>query len=214
MIWGQLRPHTHLYFPLLKAFEKVPRSSFVSPNYRECCYYDADVPLCSSGEEMRFLLAPLTLGKLLSQINLKKLIQQEGQVLILSGGTGYSAALFGEMGINCFMIETQLELATQAQENLKSYPSVSIYNQYPDPDNFFDVIIMDGGAVQVISKRFLEYLTPSGYMLALYAQNDSLSQNFSMGQGVKILADQTQTVLFDVSASLNPEFKAPVEFEF
>ncbi len=216
MIWGQLRPHTHLYSLLLKAFENVNRSSFVPPNYREYCYNDADILLSSVAGGTKFLLAPSTLCKIISQINLEVLIQQKGQVLILSGGTGYSAALFGEMGINCNVIETQIDLAAQAKKNLESYPSVSVHEHLPDPNTSFpfDIILIDGGAAQIIPKNFLKYLTPTGYMLALYAQNDSFSKNFSMCRGIKILANQTQVVLFYASASINTEFKVSREFEF
>jgi protein-L-isoaspartate O-methyltransferase len=218
MMWGQLRPHVILPKLLKHALTKVPRSTFVPACYQECCYHDDNIPLREKHQKQRFLLAPLTLGKLFVHADLETISHKKA--LILWGGTGYSAALFGQMNIDCIMIENHIELADQATENLTLYPNVFVKSMpidlinYVLGEDFFDIIFIDGGAIESIPSSLLEKLTPTGFLLALQQQKAPCLDKLSLCWGVKISREGISSILFDVWAPVNQDFNAPSSFGF
>lgn len=224
MVWGQLSPHLHLSPLLLEAFKKVPRPTFVPSTYREYAYSDKDIPLFDNkgteSNKRKFLLSPLTSAKILSSINFEKLLQQKSHVLILSGGTGYTSALLGKIGVNCYVVETQPALREYAQINLKPYPSVSVFSSLEEVEaclpkfDFFEVTLFDGGSIESIPQSFFKYLTDSGYMLAILASFRSVSKSITLCQGVKISSDQQKTFLFDAIVPSNSDYKSLIQFKF
>ena len=218
MIWGQLRPHVIIPKTLKHAFSKVSRQMFVPASYRECCYQDDHIPLSDHSSKSRFLLAPLVLTQLLVNADLECITHKK--ILILCGGMGYSAALLGQMGADCLMIETNGQLADQARENLASYAKVFIetlsFGSLSDrlEGELFDVIFIDGGAVQSIPSFLLSRLMPKGFLLALQSEKKTDINEFCLCRGIKIFNSGSASVLFDVWAPLNHDFAFPSFFEF
>ncbi|RZI45361.1 hypothetical protein EQU50_07485 [Candidatus Finniella inopinata] len=218
MIWGQLRPHIILPKPLKHAFAKVPRPLFVPPSHQECCYHDDHIPLTEKGPHQRFLLSPLLLSKLLVHADLEMIAHKK--VLILSGGTGYSAALFGQMEADCLMVETNNDLADQARENLQSYTRVIVesspshlINELLD-EQLFDIIFIDGGAVQTIPQFLIVRLRPSGFLLALQSKHPSTTNELCLCYGMLVPHTGPASILFDAWAPLNQEFTDKPSFCF
>ena len=218
MIWGQLRPHIVMPKLLKQAFARVSRPAFVPPCYQECCYHDDPIPLNEKGNKQRFLLAPLTVAKLLVHVDFETIMDKK--VLILGGGTGYSTALLGQMDIDCIMIESCPELAAQATENLMSYPKVVVKSAPLDSidnvvsEDSFDIIFIDGGAAESIPQSLLNKLTPTGFLLALQQQTISSSAELSLCRGVKILATGNKSILFDAWVPVNQDFSTSIAFSF
>ena len=217
-MWGQLRAHVILPKLLKHALAKVPRSTFVPACYQECCYHDDNIPLREKDQKQRFLLAPLTLGKLFVHAGLETISYKKA--LILCGGTGYSSALFGQMNIDCIMIENHIELADHATENLTLYPRVFVKSMpidlinYVLGEDFFDIIFIDGGAIESIPSSLLAKLTPTGFLLALQQQKAPCLDELSLCWGVKVSREGTSSILFDVWAPVNQDFNIPSSFGF
>ncbi|MHB9879423.1 protein-L-isoaspartate O-methyltransferase family protein [Pacificimonas sp. ICDLI1SI03] len=99
MIDSQLRPNTVVDPALIKAFRSVPRERYVPAAMRSFAYHDEDIEIADG----RFLMEPLTLGRLLSAAR----VRAGERVLIIGGGTGYSAALLTEMGADVVLLEEE-----------------------------------------------------------------------------------------------------------
>lgn len=220
MIWHQLRPHMNLHPLLKKALEKVDRSLFVPSLYRECCYHDRDILLTSLEEEQKYLLSPSVLSKLLAQIDIAELIALKKKVLILSSRTGYSAALFGEMGIKCYTEEKNSNLSSQSIRNLEKYPNIifcspdleSSKNEISFNDSF-DVIVIDGGSIQELPVCLSNFLSAEGYILCLFQQDIPAPEGITFCQGTKVHKDYTKTRLFQAWASSNIDFLTCKKFK-
>jgi protein-L-isoaspartate O-methyltransferase len=218
MIWGQLNPHIHMPKLLRDAFANVSRLAFVPARYQESCYHDDHILLTEKDQKSRFLLSPLTLGKILVHADLETAVDKKA--LILCGGTGYSAALFGQMDIDCVMVEIRTDLADQATENLTRYSKISVragpfdtIDSILEADSF-DLILIDGGAIETIPPFLLDRLKPTGFILALQQQAVTCLDSLSLCWGVKIPKGGTQSILFDAGAPLNQDFTTLPSFHF
>ncbi|EMD82015.1 protein-L-isoaspartate O-methyltransferase family protein [Pacificimonas flava] len=99
MVDGQLRPNTVTEDRVVSAFRTVPREAFVPTEFRPFAYYDEDIEIAPG----RFLLEPLTLGRLLDRAN----IREGERTLVIGGGTGYSAALLAMLGANVVSLDSE-----------------------------------------------------------------------------------------------------------
>ena len=107
MVESQLRPQGVVDPLVVAAMAAVERERFVPDQSRPLAYVDRAVPLGGG----RFLAAPAVLGQLLTQMQ-----PERGQrALVVGAGTGYSAAVLAEMGLDVIGIESSPELAAQAR---------------------------------------------------------------------------------------------------
>jgi len=108
MVESQLRPQGVTDPAVLDAMGSVPREDFLPPETRPLAYVDRAVPM---GED-RYLPAPAVLGSLLAQM-----IPVRGQrALVIGGGTGYSAAVLGAIGLVVTALESSPQLAAIARQ--------------------------------------------------------------------------------------------------
>ncbi len=217
MIARQLQPHIMMPPILTKALGTVRRQPFVPALYRNHCHGDANIPLHNPGTP-RFLLAPLTLGRLLQRVALKTDQQQESKILILAGGKGYSTALTSEMGLISYLVENQSDLSQEASQNLKAYPNAQVYQRtdltagLPEHSPF-DIIFIDGGAVSEIPPELIKQLKENGFILALLKRSLVEAEKIALCWGVKLWANGTKEILFDGFAPMNQDFNKPVTFD-
>ncbi|MEM8825531.1 MAG: protein-L-isoaspartate O-methyltransferase [Pseudomonadota bacterium] len=109
MVDSQLRPNGVTDPALIAAFEGVDRDRFVPDARAAFAYHDEEIELAPG----RFLMAPMPLGKLLGAAD----IRPGERVLIIGGGTGYSAAICAGLGAVVTLVEEQ-EMADRAADAL------------------------------------------------------------------------------------------------
>ena len=106
MIDSQLRPEGVNDPAVIAAMRKVARERFVPEDVRPLAYMDRAVPLGNG----RFLPPAAPLGLLLTQ-----LAPQAGErALVVGAGTGYSAAVLTEIGLDVVAVESDEGLAKAA----------------------------------------------------------------------------------------------------
>jgi protein-L-isoaspartate(D-aspartate) O-methyltransferase len=107
MIDSQLRPQGVSDHAVVRAMSTVERERFVPADVRALAYIDRGVPLGGG----RFLSPPTMLGQLLTE-----LAPKPGQrALIVGAGTGYSAALLAEIGLEVVALESDPALIGMAR---------------------------------------------------------------------------------------------------
>lgn len=152
MVESQLRPQGVVDPAVTRAMASVPREQFVPEAVRPLAYVDRALALGGG----RFLPAPAVLGQLLTQM-----MPERGQrALVVGAGTGYSAAVIAEMGLDVVAVESSPELIAAARKlrvNLIEGPL-----EAGDPKGrSFDQILIDG-AVEVIPDPIIAQLADGG----------------------------------------------------
>src|SRR3982751_6684054 len=108
MVESQLRPEGVVDPAVVAAMGSVERERFVPEGVRSLAYVDRAIPLGDG----RFLSAPAALGQLLTQM-----MPERGQrALVVGAGTGYSAAVLAELGLDVVAVESSPELAAAARK--------------------------------------------------------------------------------------------------
>jgi len=106
MVESQLRPQGVTDRGVLDAMRTVPRENFLPSDTRLLAYVDRAVAI----GEGRFLPAPTVLGQLLTQM-----MPVAGQrALVIGAGTGYSAAVLSNIGLDVVAIESNAGLIAAA----------------------------------------------------------------------------------------------------
>ncbi len=205
MIQTQLSPHMVLPDFFIQALLSTPRQKFIPPLYRGHYTADRNFPLEQHANK-RFLLTPLTLTRLLFPLFSFK--DQSKKILLLAGGSGYSAALIHQLGFTIFFVENQDSLLTLAQQNLAAFDNISFYKKEDLKEGLpeegpFDCILVDGGALCEIPPLYVQQLSKEGFILALL-KGSSLSQDkVPLCQGIKQNIQGDKEILFDAFAPVN-----------
>lgn len=147
---------------VLKAMEKVERHKFVPAPVRSLSY--ADRPL------------PIGLGQTISQplivayMTEAACISKEGKVLEIGTGSGYQAAVLGEMAREVYTIEIIPELAESARRVLEElgYKNVHVkagngYQGWPEHGPFDAILVT--AAPDEIPKPLVDQLAVGGKMV-------------------------------------------------
>jgi protein-L-isoaspartate(D-aspartate) O-methyltransferase len=107
MVDAQLRPQGVNYPPVVEAMAAVKREDFVAPDARPVAYIDRTVPIGDG----RFMSGPLVLGTLLTEM-----VPVAGErALVVGCGTGYSAAVLKQIGLDVTGLESSPVLAERAR---------------------------------------------------------------------------------------------------
>jgi protein-L-isoaspartate(D-aspartate) O-methyltransferase len=152
MIETQLRPQGVSDPAVLEAMRVVERQRFLPSHTRPLAYVDRAVSLGDG----RFLSAPAVLGQLLTQM-----MPERGQrALVVGAGTGYSAAVLREMGLEVIAVEASSTLAAAARDNGILIIEGSL--EAGDPSHApYDQILIDG-AVEFIPDAIIDQLADGG----------------------------------------------------
>lgn len=107
MVDNQLRPQGVTDRGVIAAMGKIERERFVPESARQLAYFDRSIRI-SPG---RHLMPPAALGRLLTEAQ-----PRPGErALVVGSGTGYSAAVLKEAGLDVVALESDQSLATQAE---------------------------------------------------------------------------------------------------
>jgi protein-L-isoaspartate(D-aspartate) O-methyltransferase len=132
---------------VLQAMGRVPRHLFVSTYLREQAYNDYPLPI---GEDQT-ISQPYIVALMTEALELTG----SEKVLELGTGSGYQAAILGELAREVFTIERLASLADQARRVLKSLGYENVHVLTGDgtlgwpPEAPFDAILVTAGAPQV-----------------------------------------------------------------
>lgn len=214
LIDGQLAPNAVLHAGLLDAVRHTPREAFVSEAFAASAYVDEDIPL----GEGRFLMDPLTQLKLLQALD----PQAQESVLVIGGGTGYTAALLSPLVARVELVEENPALAAHAQQALASLgaSNVNVVQHklaHGAPGAApYDAILIEG-AVQAIPQALAAQLKENGRLLAI----EHIQQRSGSLSGLGVARYYTKNNnqlsarnLFDAGVSLLPGFAHEQGFRF
>jgi protein-L-isoaspartate(D-aspartate) O-methyltransferase len=148
---------------VLRAMEAVPRHRFVPEDLRSSAYQDSPLPI---GDDQTisqpYIVALMT-----------DLLELDGdeKVLEIGTGSGYQAAVLGELADRVFTIEIVERLAAQARARLAElgYENVEVragdgYRGWPE-EAPFDVIILTAAPPQ-IPQPLIDQLAEGGILVA------------------------------------------------
>jgi len=152
MVDSQLRPQGIVDPLVVAAMGRVERERFLPDDVRPLAYADRAVAIGGG----RFLPAPTVLGQLLTEMR-----AEPGQrALVIGAGTGYSAAVLAEMGLDVVALESAPELAAHARELGIDVVEGKLEAGHK-PGAPYDHILIDG-AVESIPDAIVDQLADGG----------------------------------------------------
>lgn len=150
---------------VLRAIETVPRSMFIEPDLAELAYEDCVLPI-GCGQTLE---RPSVIATMLQVLKLQD--RPDGRVLIVGGGSGYTAALIAEMTAEVFAVERFRRLADRAAKNLIAAGIDSVRLRHDDglagwsAHKPFDRILLTG-QVPEVPDALLGQLGKGGFCVA------------------------------------------------
>jgi protein-L-isoaspartate(D-aspartate) O-methyltransferase len=147
---------------VLKAIGRVPRHAFVVVRHRERAYWDRSMPI----EYGQTISQPYIVAIMTELLRLKP----GDKVLEIGTGSGYQAAVLGEVTPNVFTVEIIQPLKTQSSELLKllGYNTIHVrksdgYYGWPEEAPFQGIIVT--AAAGHVPPPLVEQLAPGGRMV-------------------------------------------------
>lgn len=201
---------------LLPAFHTIPREIFVPKGAETIAYGDHPIIF----DEGRFMMSPAMLYRLLIHVPLSRL----KTVLIVGGGTGYSAALFSHFVPTVFLLDACEELIAVAEANLDMLDVSNVVSvSHPITAGLpiqgpFDLIVFEG-ALQRLPNHFLQQLQ-EGTDPALRASSiiaPIIHPDGARSIVTRFTSSPFQVIeepLFEAFIPLIPEFSTPPAFVF
>jgi len=164
MVEQQVRPWEVLDFRVLEVLRQVPREAYVPERYQNVAYADLAIPL-PCGQHM---LKPVHEGRILQAL----LVNDEDEVLLIGGGSGYLAACLAKLGRAVTALEPHLELAQAAslrlqQQHVRNVRFLNVDVSEFVPDRSFDAVAFTGATWQR-PDHALRWLKPGGRLLTIH----------------------------------------------
>jgi protein-L-isoaspartate(D-aspartate) O-methyltransferase len=162
MVEQQLRGRGLRDERVLAAMAKVPREPFISPEDEQSAYGDFPLPI-GAGQTIS---QPYIVAAMLEKLDL----QPEDRVLEVGTGTGYEAAILGELGGEVWTIERHRELATKAESILQELRYSNVHVMYGDgsrglPEHAPFTKVLVAAAAPRIPEALVEQLADGGKMI-------------------------------------------------
>jgi len=162
MVEQQLRGRGIRDERVLAAMAKVPREEFIAPEDRQNAYGDFPLPI-GAGQTIS---QPYIVAAMLELLALRP----QDRVLEIGTGTGYEAAILGELAAEVWSIERHAELADKAREIVARLGYGNVHVVLGDgsrglPEHApFDKIVVAAGA-PLIPATLAEQLADEGRMV-------------------------------------------------
>lgn len=132
---------------ILQAMRTVPREAFVMDNYQQYAYDDTPLPI--PGHQT--ISQPYVVALMIRALRLKS----TDRVLEIGTGSGYAAALLGQLAAEVHTVERLRQLVTFARQNLTKIGCTNVFVHHDDgtlgwPDKApYDAIIVAAGGPEV-----------------------------------------------------------------
>lgn len=162
MVEGQLRARGIRDERVLSAMAKVPREAFISPQDSPNAYGDHPLPI-GAGQTIS---QPYIVAAMVEKLELRP----GDRVLEIGTGTGYEAAVLGELASQIWTIERHAELAEKARSILQTLGYGNVHVVHGDgslglPEYApFDKIVVAAGAPRV-PETLVQQLADGGRMV-------------------------------------------------
>ena len=152
MIDSQLRPQGVTDRGVLAAMGKVERERFVPEAARPFAYFDRSIRI----GEGRAMMPPAAIGRLLSEVQ-----PRAGErALVIGAGSGYSASILAEIGLQVVALESEGNIATSpAAEGIDTV--IGDLSKGWTKGAPYDLILLDG-AVEEVPAALGKQLAPDG----------------------------------------------------
>jgi protein-L-isoaspartate(D-aspartate) O-methyltransferase len=208
MVESQIRPNRVSNPALIEALQNVPREQFLPVASRPVAYVDEDIVV----KRGRFLMEPRIMARLIETAD----IGLGDMVLDVGCGTGYSTAVLARLCGTAVGLESDDELAAEAEERLTALGidnALIVRNDlregYPDQAPY-DVIIF-GGAVAEIPDALREQLAERGRLLAIVRGDGIVGKATLMTKHGGVLSGRE---VFDAATPYLPGFEPAEDFRF
>lgn len=152
MVDSQLRPQGVSDPSVIAAMSLVPREKFVPDDVKPLAYIDRSLPL----GEGRAMPAPAVLGLLLTALTPLR----GERALVVGAGTGYSAAVMAELGLETHALESSSTLAAIARKNGVDVAEGPLEGGLKAKGPY-DLILIDG-AIEYIPDELVDQLADGG----------------------------------------------------
>lgn len=200
MVDTQLRPQGASYRPVVEAMAAVPREQFVAAEARPIAYIDRTVPIGGG----RLMSPPAVLGLLLTEMT-----PLAGErALVVGCGTGYSAAVLKEIGVQVIGLECSPELARLARGNGIDVVEGPLEQGWKKGAPFHLILI--DGAIEHIPESIIAQLTDHGRLGTALIDRGicrlAVGRRAGKGFGLHTTAD--------AGAAALPGFSSPPAFTF
>jgi protein-L-isoaspartate(D-aspartate) O-methyltransferase len=156
---------------VLAAVEKVPRHLFVPEEYRSRAYEDSPLPIGFD----QTISQPYIVAYMSEVLQ----VAPEHRVLEIGTGSGYQAAVLGELAREVYSIEIVEPLATRARETLEAlgYRNVHVrfgngYLGWPDRAPFDRIIVT--AAPEEIPQPLIDQLAMNGLLVVPVGRIDQM----------------------------------------
>ena len=208
MVENQLRPNKVKARDLLERFISVPREEFADSTFQHQAYTDTLLPMA----EKRFMFAPMTLARILQNLELS----QKENVLIVAGGTGYTAAIISPLVQRVTLVEEDGYLLDVAKKEIleRGLANVEFKHDKPElgaPENSpYDCIIFDA-AIEEIPEKILHQLKDGGKIGAVFTHNNQVKHATIFTKSGKTVFSEE---LFETKAHVLNNFKKEERFVF
>src|SRR5579863_10501978 len=155
---------------VLEAFREIPRESFIPPSLLEFTYKDAPLPI----GEKQTISQPYVVALTAEALR----IQPTDRVLEIGTGSGYAAAILGQLAAEVFTVERIESLATAARQRLADLGFRNVHVLHGDgtlgwPEHTpYDAIAVAAGG-PLIPPALLDQLAPGGRLVIPVGSNDA-----------------------------------------
>ena len=162
MIKNQLQSRGIRDDAVLEVMRSVERHNFVPENYRDRAYSDGPLPI-GHGQTIS---QPYIVAFMTEQLQ----VSSQHKILEIGTGSGYQAAILGELAKHVFTIEIIPELAEDAKNILNhlSYKNITVragdgYKGWPEEAPFERIMVT--AAPTEIPQTLIDQLAPGGRMI-------------------------------------------------
>lgn len=209
MVDNQLRTNEVFDLDILAAMGRLPREHFVSSSMRSLAYCDQAVPM--SGQSERAMMAPTAAARLVQLA----LPQSDDFALLVGCGSGFTAALVGNLASSVVAIESDERLVAEASDvvaklGIENVVVIEAELEAGLPSEApYDLILIDG-AIDFVPPALTNQLRDGGRLVAVVGEGLSAPAMIYRRSGNSI----SGAAAFNLSIPHLPGFRRAAEFLF